>query len=89
MRVIGASDRCASELARAQCNTIRLKLLKIAARIRVTVRKAWIDLSSAYPHAQVFGQVYRNLQRASPTCTANVTADVRRLVPATENDHKY
>ncbi len=55
-----------TELARAQCNTIRLKLLKIGARIRVTVRKVWIALSSAYPHAQVFGQAYLNLQRAPP-----------------------
>lgn len=55
-----------TEFARAQCNTIRLKLLKIGARIRVTVRKVWVALSTAYPHAQVFGQVYLNLQRAPP-----------------------
>jgi hypothetical protein len=29
-----------TELARAQCSMIRLKLLKIGARIRATVRKA-------------------------------------------------
>ena len=55
-----------TEFARAQCNTIRLKLLKIGARIRVTLRKVWVALSSANPHAQVFGQVYLNLQRAPP-----------------------
>jgi hypothetical protein len=55
-----------TDFARAQCNTIRLKLLKIGARICVTVRKVWVALSSAYPHANVFEQVYLNLQRAPP-----------------------
>ena len=34
-----------SELAQAQCDTIRLKLLKIGAQIRITVRNVWIALS--------------------------------------------
>ncbi len=55
-----------TEFARAQCDTIRLKILKIGARIRITVRKVWVALSSSYPHAQVFEQVYLNLQRAPP-----------------------
>ena len=55
-----------TEFARAQCDTIRLKLLKIGARIRITVRKVWVALSSAYPHAQVFRQVYLNLQGVPP-----------------------
>ena len=55
-----------TEFARARCDTIRLKLLKIGARIRITVRKLWVALSNAYPHAQVFGQVYLNLQRVPP-----------------------
>ncbi len=33
-----------TELARAQCSTIRLKLLKILALIRVTMRKVWVSL---------------------------------------------
>src|SRR5207237_3553465 len=32
----------ATELAQAQVSTIRTKLLKIGARVRVTVRKVWI-----------------------------------------------
>ncbi len=55
-----------TEFARAQCDTIRLKILKIGARVRITVRKVWVALSSAYPHTQVFGQAYLNLQRAPP-----------------------
>ena len=36
-------------LARAQCQTIRLKLLKIGAQVRLTVRHVWISMSEAYP----------------------------------------
>lgn len=55
-------------LARAQCDTIRLKVLKIGARIRITSRRVWVMLSSAYPHKAVFLQAFENLQpsRASP-----------------------
>jgi hypothetical protein len=55
-----------TDLDQAQCETIRLKLLKIGALIRVTVRKVWIALSQSYPHRDVFLQVYRNLQNAPP-----------------------
>jgi len=39
-----------TQLEKAQCSTIRLKLFKIAARVRVTVRRVWFHLSSSYPH---------------------------------------
>jgi hypothetical protein len=52
-------------LAHAQCHTIRLKLLKIGAQIRVTVRKVWVSLASGSPYADLFAQVYINL-RAGP-----------------------
>jgi len=52
-----------TKLARAQCNTIRLKLLKIGAQIKVTVRKVWVSLSESYPYQQLFKQVYENLRR--------------------------
>ena len=51
-----------TELAQAQCNTIRVKLLKIGAAIRVTVRKVWIALSESYPYAALFRKVYCQLQ---------------------------
>jgi len=50
-------------LARAQCTTIRLKLLKIGARIRITVRKVWLALATGCPHAALFAQVHANLRR--------------------------
>ncbi len=52
-----------TELAEAQCQTIRLKLLKIGALVRVTVRKVWVKLSSSSPYAEVFRRVHANLAR--------------------------
>jgi hypothetical protein len=51
-----------TELEKAQCGTIRLKLLKIGAQVRVTVRKVWVSLSGAYPHAALFARVLANLE---------------------------
>lgn len=51
-----------TKLAKARCDTIRLKLLKIGAQIKVTVRKVWISLSESYPYQQLFKQVYENLR---------------------------
>jgi hypothetical protein len=50
-------------LQAAQVDTIRLRLLKIGAVVRVTVRKVWIALSNAYPWRDVFAQVYEQLTR--------------------------
>jgi hypothetical protein len=54
-----------TQMAKAQCHTIRLKLLKIGAQIKITVRKVWISLAGGYPYIELFHQVYRNL-RAQP-----------------------
>lgn len=50
-----------TELAKAQCSTIRLQLLKIGALIRITVRKVWVSLAGGYPHVTLFWQVYEKL----------------------------
>ena len=52
-----------TELAGAQCSTIRLKLLKIGAAIQVTVRKVWVSLAESYPYQRLFRQVYEHLRR--------------------------
>ena len=52
-------------MAKAQCETIRLNLLKIGAQVRLTVRKIWVSLASGSPYAELFAQAYENL-RASP-----------------------
>lgn len=51
-----------TELAQAQCNTIRLKLFKIGAQIRVTVRKVWLSFSESYPYQSLFQRVFARLQ---------------------------
>ncbi len=55
-----------TKMAKAQCSTIRVRLLKIAARVRVTVRKVWISMASAHPARELFAAVYCNLQRRMP-----------------------
>jgi hypothetical protein len=56
-----------TELEKAQCGTIRLKLLKIGAQVRVTVRKIWISLSSSYPYATLFTDVLASLEAGCAT----------------------
>jgi hypothetical protein len=51
-----------TELARAQCGTIRLKLLKIGALVSVSVRRIRFRMASGYPHAHLFWQVLTNLR---------------------------
>ena len=52
----------ATELAQAQVSTIRIKLLKIGARVRVTVRKVWISMASSYPWQGLYQQIWTNLR---------------------------
>jgi hypothetical protein len=52
----------ATELAEAQVSTIRTKLLKIGAQIRVTVRKVWVSMASSYPWQELYQQVWANLR---------------------------
>jgi hypothetical protein len=54
-----------TELATARADSIRTKLLKIGARVTVTVRKVWVALSSACPYAATFVTAVAQL-RASP-----------------------
>lgn len=55
-------------LAKAQCDTIRLKLFKIGAQIRVSVRKVWISFSESYPYAELYQQIYLRLQGIPLRC---------------------
>ena len=51
-----------TDMANAQAPTIRTKLLKIGAQIRITARKVWVSLSSAYPWQPLFQQVWLQLR---------------------------
>ena len=48
--------------AHAQGETIRLRLLKIAAQVRITARRIWIRYSSAYPWQNIFAAAYTALR---------------------------
>jgi hypothetical protein len=52
-----------TELANAQLGTIRLKLLKIGAQIRVSCRRVLLAFSSAWPSQSLFHRVYQQLQQ--------------------------
>jgi hypothetical protein len=52
----------ATALATAQVGTIRLKLLKIGALVRVTVRKVWVRMATSYPAQVLFAQVLQQLR---------------------------
>ncbi|MFV2069887.1 MAG: IS1380 family transposase [Pirellulales bacterium] len=56
----------ATKMAHARCDTIRLKLLKIGAQVRVTVRKVWVRLAESCPYRTIFEQVYAVLRQKRP-----------------------
>ena len=64
LRRLGAQG--VEEIERAQCWTLRVKLLKVGAQIRVTVRRVWISLSSSWPYAALFTAVCANLEKLAP-----------------------
>lgn len=51
-----------TEMAQAQCQTIRLRLLKIGGQIRVTVRRVCLSLAAGYPFREIFARVHTNLR---------------------------
>lgn len=48
-------------LAKAQAGTLRLKLLKVGARIVETCRRVWVHMSSSYPHKGIWQRAYAAL----------------------------
>jgi len=51
-----------TEWAEAQVDTIRLKLLKIAAQVRIAARRIWVRYSCAYPWQNVFAAAWAALR---------------------------
>jgi hypothetical protein len=62
LRRIGLHD---TDLAEATCGTIRLKLLKIGALVRISVRRIRIAMASACPSAHIWGLAARRLSLAA------------------------
>ena len=84
LRRIGLHD---TEFAKATCGTIRLKLLKIGALVRISVRRIKIAMASGCPAAQVWGLAAIRLAlaanaRASPGMTrATAARNKRGIIP--------
>jgi hypothetical protein len=60
------SGLAGTQMQRAQAGTIRCRLLKIGAVVRVSVRRVYVALSSVYPLKQLFIEVLANIKRAHP-----------------------
>jgi hypothetical protein len=65
LSVLRAEVLCGTALASATLGTIRLKLFKIAARIKISCRRIHFELASGYPYRELFAQVHRQLGRWS------------------------
>lgn len=63
MRALREFGLTATPLEAAQCDTIRGQLLKIGARVCVSVRRVVVSFSESYPWREAFAQVWANLQR--------------------------
>jgi hypothetical protein len=57
-----------TELARATCATMRLKLLKIGAQVRVSVRRVLVSMASSYPLQRLFTTVYERVRGLPMRC---------------------
>jgi hypothetical protein len=57
-----------TDLARATVGTVRLKVLKIAAQVQVSVRRVYVKLNSAYPWQIQFRHCHRQLMALPLGC---------------------
>jgi hypothetical protein len=57
---------CGTDLERSTVGSVRLKLLKVAAQVRVSVRRVYVQLSSAYPLQSLFQLCHRRLMALTP-----------------------
>src|SRR5258705_10784707 len=54
-----------TRFADATCGTIRLKLLKIGAQVRISVRRIKFSMASAFPYTDVFRPAWAALDSAA------------------------
>jgi len=66
LRRLGLAE---TEMAHAQAGTIRVKLLKIGARIVCSVRRVVLHLAGGYPFKNLFAHILRRLRQPLPTPT--------------------
>jgi hypothetical protein len=55
-----------TELERATAGSLRVKLLKIAAQVRVSVRRVYVQMCGAYPLQALFRRCHRRLMALAP-----------------------
>lgn len=53
-----------THMANATCGTIRLRLLKIGALVKTSVRRIKIAMASGYPHQDIYAAVHARLTKA-------------------------
>ena len=63
LRRLGLKDTL---LSCAQCCTIRLKLLKIGAKVKLSLSRIFVSFTSSYPFQSIFDKVYSNLLLLQP-----------------------
>ena len=51
------------EVAQAEVNTLRLRLWKVAAEVKTSVRRIWFHFSATWPYRQLWRQVREALQQ--------------------------
>jgi len=59
-----------TKLERAQCGTIRTKLLKIGAQVSLSVRRIWVRCAGGFPYQKLFAQIHSNLREEYRTAPA-------------------
>jgi hypothetical protein len=64
LRALGLAG---TDLARATAGSVRLKLLKVAAQVRVSVRRVYVQMNSAYPWQELFRLCHQRLMKLDPS----------------------
>jgi hypothetical protein len=56
-----------TELANAQFDTLRLKILKVAARVRESTRRVWLQVASSFPYQEIWVLLHRRMTLPAQT----------------------
>jgi hypothetical protein len=64
------------EVAQAEVNTLRLRLWKVAAVVKTSVRRIWFHFSGTWPYRELWGQVQQALQQF-----VEQVREARRVLP--------
>lgn len=63
LRVFGLKG---TEMEKSQCHTIRNKLFKIGALVKLSTRRILVSMAGGYPYEHIFNAAYNNLLNARP-----------------------